>query len=128
MAKILKFKNPLEKKIKAGFRGYPIGTIAFYGPNNTLATKATVGILLNEGDKEPAKMEKWFSEKEIRTNTKILNEIKKFLTDNKVRSIGTTNKILGCPHEEVIDYPEGGNCPQCPFWANRDRFTDELKE
>ena len=94
MAKILNFKNPLEKKIKAGFQGYPIGTIAFYGPNNTLATKATVGILLNEGDKEPAKMEKWFSEKEIRTNTKILNEIKKFLTDNKVRSIGTTNKIL----------------------------------
>jgi hypothetical protein len=73
-------------------------------------------------------MEKWFSEKEIRTNTKILNKIKKYITDNKVRSVVATNKILGCPHEEIIDYPESENCPHCPFWANRDRFTDELKE
>jgi len=71
MAKILKFKSPLENKIKAGFRGYPIGTVAFYGPNNTLATKVAVGVLLHEGDKKPSKMKKWFSEKEIRTNTNI---------------------------------------------------------
>lgn len=128
MAKILKFKSPLGKKIKAGFRGYPIATIAFYGPNITLATKVAVGIFLNEGDEEPAKMEKWFSEKEMRTNVKILNEIKKFVTSNKARSVAATNKILGCPHEEGIDYPENENCPQCPFWANRDRFTDELIE
>ena len=128
MAKILKFRSPLEKKIKAGFRGYPIATIAFYGPNNTLATKVAVGIVLNEVDKEASKMEKWFSEKEIRTNTKILKEIKKFLTDNKARSVVATNAILGCPHEEGIDYPENENCSQCPFWANRDRFIDELKE
>ena len=81
MARTLKFKSPLDKKIKANFRGYPIGTIAFYGPTNTLATKVAVGIFLHEDDKEPAKMEKWFSEKEIRTNIKILNEIKKFVLD-----------------------------------------------
>jgi hypothetical protein len=27
------------------------------------------------------------------------------------------------PHEERIDYPEGEACPQCPFWAGRDRFA-----
>lgn len=28
--------------------------------------------------------------------------------------------------EEGIDYPDGGSCPPCPFWAGRDRFTHEL--
>jgi hypothetical protein len=34
-------------------------------------------------------------------------------------------RIIGCPHEEGIDYPEGKSCPQCPYWAGRDRFTHE---
>jgi hypothetical protein len=29
--------------------------------------------------------------------------------------------MLGCPHEEGIDYPEGEACPECPYWAGRDR-------
>ena len=33
--------------------------------------------------------------------------------------------IIGCPHEEDIDY-QGPVCPKCPFWANRDRWTDPL--
>ena len=33
---------------------------------------------------------------------------------------------LGCPHEEGVDYPEGQICPQCPFWAHRDRWTGEV--
>jgi hypothetical protein len=37
-----------------------------------------------------------------------------------------TDRIIGCPHEEGKDYPAGDVCPQCPFWANRDRFTHEL--
>ena len=27
----------------------------------------------------------------------------------------------GCQHEEGIDYPEGELCPDCPFWAGRER-------
>jgi hypothetical protein len=30
-------------------------------------------------------------------------------------------EMLGCPHEEGIDYPEGEACPACPFWAGRER-------
>jgi hypothetical protein len=33
-----------------------------------------------------------------------------------------TDQIIGCPHEEGIDY-EGATCPACPFWAGRDRWT-----
>src|SRR5262245_7494089 len=50
----------LRKKAKVGVRGYPIGTVAFYGPDNTRASKAAVGILTapdNEGD-----MRRWVCE------------------------------------------------------------------
>jgi hypothetical protein len=33
---------------------------------------------------------------------------------------------IGCPHEEGKDYPLGENCPQCPYWANRDRWSGKL--
>ena len=33
------------------------------------------------------------------------------------------DKLLGCPHEEGIDYPEEEWCSQCTYWQNRDRFT-----
>ena len=126
MAIKLKFKSPLAKKAKAGFRGYPIATIAFYGPDNKMATKVAVGIIMSEVEKEPADMKKWFSETDIRRDTKILNEIKKYITEHGARSVVMANKILGCPHEEEIDYPLGESCPECPYWAGRDRVTDEL--
>src|SRR5919112_827276 len=34
----------LGKKAKKGFRGYPVATIAFYGPDNRTATKVAVAI------------------------------------------------------------------------------------
>ena len=76
MAIKLKFKSPLEKKAKAGFRGYPVATIAFYGADNKIATKEAVGIMMRESEKEPAIMKKWFSDKDIRRDVKILNKIK----------------------------------------------------
>jgi hypothetical protein len=38
----------LRKKAKKGLRGWPIATIAFYGPNLSQATKVTVGIVPSE--------------------------------------------------------------------------------
>ncbi len=126
MAKKIKFKSPLEKKAKAGFRGYPVATVAFYGPNNKVATKVAVGIMVKEDDQEPHVMKKWFSSSDIRLDVKILKEIKDFISKQDARSLGITNKILGCPHEEGIDYPAGESCPKCPYWNGRDRFTDNL--
>jgi hypothetical protein len=52
-----------------------------------------------------------------------------FLQEHHVKSAATVDKIIGCPHEEGIDYPEGKPCPQCSFWAGRNRFTHEgIKE
>lgn len=124
--KLLKFRHPLEKKGKEGFKGYPAGTVAYYGPDNTKATKVVAAIFM-EKDSEPL-MKKWFSVngEEMRRNKKILDEIMVFFRENGVRSVVIAPKILGCPHQEGIDYPEGEPCPQCPFWKNRDRFTDEI--
>jgi hypothetical protein len=27
--------------------------------------------------------------------------------------------VIGCPHEEGIDFPEGQECPYCPFWRGK---------
>ena len=37
-------RERLERKAERGFQGYPIGTIAFYGPDNRRASKVAVGI------------------------------------------------------------------------------------
>jgi hypothetical protein len=49
----------------------------------------------------------------------------KFIKENGAKSVVMTDQIMGCPHEEGVDYPDGTKCPKCPFWAIRDRFTGE---
>jgi len=106
--------------------GYPIATIAYYGPNDKFASKVVVGIVLSENT-EPAFMEKWFSEdQDLRYDDVINNQIAQFIEKHKAERAVMTDKIIGCPHEEGIDYPLGEKCPQCPFWENRDRWTGEI--
>jgi hypothetical protein len=52
-------------------------------------------------------------------------QIAAFIKTQDVRSVVVTDGIIGCPHEEGVDYPEGKSCPQCPYWAGRDRSTLE---
>jgi hypothetical protein len=40
--------------------------------------------------------------------------------------VAAFDRIIGCPHEEGIDYPEGEICMKCPFWAHRDRWSGEI--
>jgi hypothetical protein len=54
-----------------------------------------------------------------------MQQVVEFTKRHGVRQTVTYDRILGCPHEEGIDYPEGGVCPQCPFWWTVDRFTHE---
>ena len=115
----------LRKRAKKGFRGYPVATIAYYGPDDRRATKVAVGIVLSES-RDIAHMERWFSDAtDVRTDQQINKAIVQYLQQHAVRSVGMLGRIIGCPHEEGIDYPEGEKCPQCPFWANRDRWSGE---
>ena len=42
-------KSALRKKANRGFRGYPVATMAFYGPDDEVASKVAVGILPSDG-------------------------------------------------------------------------------
>jgi hypothetical protein len=87
----------LEKKAKRGMRGYPVGTIAFYGPDNSRATKVTVGII-PAPQSERAEMRRWFGETgDVRTDETVFVEIVTFLRERKVQSLAMTEEILGCP-------------------------------
>lgn len=122
-------KKALTKKAKKGFGGYPVATVAFYGPTDKKATKLVVGILAHEGaEAEP--MRKWFSGADIRNDPVALEEALGFIREHQAKSVVMVERIIGCPHEEGIDeegidYPEGEACPQCPFWKNRDRWSGE---
>jgi hypothetical protein len=106
--------------------GYPLATLAYYGPDNTRASKAVVGIVLSEQASDVARLQKWWSDTtDIRTDPDILQQILTFLDQQHVQRVVMVDRIIGCPHEEGSDYPEGETCPQCPYWANRDRWTGE---
>jgi hypothetical protein len=115
----------LEKQSRRGFRGYPLATVAFYGPDDRRATKVAAGIVRAEGaDADP--LQRWFSEAtDVRSDAVIARQIGEFIVAHAAKSVVLVDRIIGCPHEERIDYPEGEACPQCPFWANRDRWTGE---
>ena len=118
-------KNPLLKRARKGFRGYPVATIALYGPDDQRATKVAVGIVTREGA-ELDQLERWFApDGDVRSDDEIARQIRAFLAKHNVVSVTTVDRIIGCPHEEGIDYPDGTVCPECPFWASRDRFTGE---
>ena len=119
-------KKALSKKVKKGFRGYPIATVALYGPTDKKATKLVVGIVMQEnGDAE--QMKKWYSNDDVMKEPDVFEEVLEFIQTNGAKSVGMLDRIVGCPHEEGIDYPEGHSCPLCPFWAGRNRWTGRIE-
>src|SRR6516162_3883155 len=106
-------RKRLDKRAKKGFHGYPVATVALYGPDDTRATKLAVGIVPAE-DAEVTDLRRWFSEgADIRNDAGVAEEVLAFIDAAGARSIVMTDRIIGCPHEEGIDY-QGPSCPSCP--------------
>ena len=123
--KIKRKPTRLEKKARRGQRGFPVATVAFYGPDASRASKVAVGIIRNEGD--PAQMKRWFSDTgDVRHDAAVGAEIIEFIEEHGAKTVAMSPGIMGCPHEEGIDYPDGEVCPECPYWANRDRWSGEV--
>jgi hypothetical protein len=100
-----------------------VATVAFYGPDDQRATKIAVGIVPAEGA-DPDPLQRWFSDDaDARSDPEIARQIAEFIETHAAKSVALIDRILGCPHEEGVDYPEGTMCPRCPFWANRDRWS-----
>lgn len=102
--------------------GFPIATIAYYGSDDQVACKVVVGIFLKSTEEDP-QLHKWYADEgDIRADMNVLQAIVDLLKQNNVERVSMLDRIFGCPHEEGVDYPDSEPCPQCPFWANRDRF------
>ena len=105
---------------------YPLATIAAYGPDNRRATKLVVAILRRPGQKDPNPIRTWSTDAgDVRHDPVIAAELAEWLRSQPIKKTFSYDRIIGCPHEEGIDYPIGRSCPQCPFWAGIDRFTHE---
>jgi len=119
-----RFLKRLRKKARKGMRGWPVATIALYGPNLSQATKVAVGIVPSEkaGVEE---MRDWKVDRgDVRTDPGIASQILEFIEKHGALSVVMTDGIIGCPHQQGIDY-DGEWCPVCEFWHGRDRFTGQ---
>ena len=102
---------------------YPLATVAAYGPDNRRATKLVAAIVGRAGQ-EPREMRSWTGGAgDVRNDRVIADELTEWLRSRAVKQTVHSDRIIGCPHEEGVDYPEGQPCPQCPFWAGRDRWA-----
>jgi hypothetical protein len=62
---------------------------------------------------------------DVRDDANVAREILEFISKHGVLTVSMIDGIIGCPHQEGIDY-EGEWCPVCAFWRGRDRFTGKL--
>lgn len=105
-----------------------MGTIAFYGPDNSYASKVAVGIVPRAGS-EVTELERWFEDGlDVRIDPRIGRKVAEFLSARGVRAVTVAEGIVGCPHEEGVDYLKGEGCPQCPFWKGKDRFEHAVQD
>jgi hypothetical protein len=105
---------------------YPMGVIAVYGPDASRATKLVASVFKRLGRSDPDDLRQWTTEAgDVRNDQTIAIEVATWLKHYKVKETLTHDRILGCPHQEGIDYPLGRTCPECPFWSRIDRFTHE---
>jgi hypothetical protein len=113
------------KRIRNRPTGYPIATIAYYGPDDQTATKVAVGIV--DSKDEVVQLRRWLVRaQDVRIDRAINDEILSFIKENSVQRVAMAGRIIGCPHEEGIDYPEGSTCPQCPYWAKIERWSGKI--
>ena len=76
------------------------------------------------------RLERWSSSdgSDLRDTDDTMLRIDTLVKEWGAKSVVMPSAIIGCPHEEGIDYPEGESCPECPFWENRDRWSGDLAQ
>jgi hypothetical protein len=103
----------MKKKRKPKF---PVGTLAYYGPDNVTTTKIVAGILYSA---EAKPIIRRYVASDCLSNDRIQRQVFEFFADHGVKTILNPAGNIGCPHEEGKDYPKGEDCPFCPYWKGR---------
>ena len=99
-----------------------------YGPTDKQAIKIVASIL-PAAKAAALATRKWTSaEGDIRENASVQAELSGFFKEHRVAQAVVTEEIIGCPHEEGIDYQSGGTCTECPFWATHPNSRGRLLE
>ena len=93
---------------------FPVGTLVYFGSDDSTVTRIAAIIIPDPG-LDPV-IHTW-SGLSISTDPQAVREIGEFFQYHKVISVVMTEGVVGCPHDEGIDYPFGSECPHCPFWA-----------
>jgi hypothetical protein len=102
--------------LKAGPGKFPLGTLAMYGPDDQTTTKIVARIVTDEGA-EPI-VEKWVG-MNVKDDLKVAQAIAAFFVQHQVSKIDVSEGNVGCPHEEDEEFPQGQDCPFCPWWAGK---------
>ncbi len=112
----LKKESPPPEKPATEKDLFPAGTIALYGPNDRRTTKIAASVIRFPGA-EPL-LKRWVATN-VTDSPRVRQEILDFFRQHGVKSVVASDGNLGCPHEEGLDFPEGGDCPFCPFWKGK---------
>jgi homoserine O-acetyltransferase len=87
---------------------YPIGTVAFYGPDDKTNTKTAAGVILHDGAE--LIMRRWVAT-DVTTNPKVQRELRDFFLRHGVKQVAVSQGNMGGPHEEGQDFPRGEDRP-----------------
>jgi hypothetical protein len=49
----------------------------------------------------------------------VQRQIDEFFEKYGVKMVSMSAGNFGCPHEEGEDFPEGEDCPFCPWWKGK---------
>ena len=94
----------LGKKARRGFRGFPVGTIAFYGPDDRRATKLVAAVIAKEDD-PPSDLRRYLvAEGDVRQDPTILEEVVLFFEAHGVRSVAMVDEAWVAAVEMFDEY------------------------
>jgi len=103
------------RKILSERTKYPVGILAYFGPDDETITKI-VALVIKGLDIEPV-LRSW-SQPGVTSDPVVAAEIGKYFLENAAEDIVMAGGVLGCPHEEGVDFPLGTECPHCIYWSS----------
>jgi hypothetical protein len=101
---------------ESGGRNGPIGTVIYYGPDDKTIAKVAAGVVKSRGA-EPVMLR--FFGPNVFHDPEVAEKIKDFFLSHGVQRVVVQEGVFGCPHEAGVDFPEGEDCPFCPFWKGK---------
>jgi hypothetical protein len=95
-------RKRLSKRAMKGFRGWPLATVALYGPDDTTATKLTVDIV-PAANAEATDLRRWLSKHrtDIRNDVRVMEEVLAFIAEAGAKSVVMTCGPLCVPKTQI---------------------------